>query len=495
MKLLGLRLCEHDSNISYFDGEQLHYYKSERTYQEKHHALNSLTSWQQEIKSIWGVDYLDIDEIAIIVDPWRYSLPSVTFFPETDFNYLSTPTKTIRLNHHYAHALSSWMIEPNANIHIVIDGFGDEDIAWTVFKNNQIIDQGNTKINGSIGFNMSTVGYNFGMTNCHGLDIAGKLMGLQSYGNICYEFIDTIKHYGVKQADDMFNFNNWVAYKNDSLLAELTKLDWIKSVHYHIGEKLIEFFSEYADEDSIISYSGGVAQNVIWNTRLKSKFKNIIIPPHCADDGLSLGAVEWLRIKHNLPAFKMDKFPFIQSDESPNVEVSQKTINTVAQALSEGKIIAWYQDNGEIGPRALGNRSILMDARIINGKDKINTVKNREFYRPFGASVLKSHKFNYFRDLPDNPYMLYVGELNNNNFPAITHIDGTCRAQTVDDDTIFGRLLTQFYNITGSAILLNTSLNLAGKPIAAYIENAEMLFNESIIDVLVVGNTVIHKIN
>ena len=130
--------------------------------------------------------------------------------------------------------------------------------------------------------------------------------------------------------------------------------------------------------------------------------------------------------------------------------------------------------------------------RIINGKDKINSVKKREFYRPFGASVLSHLKDDYFIDLFDNPYMLYVAKVKSNMFPSITHVDGTCRVQTVDN-TPFAKLLTKFYELTKCPVLLNTSLNIAGKPIAGFRENAMTLFKTSDVDVLVIGNHIYTK--
>ena len=116
MKLLGLRLCEHDSNISYFDGSSLHYYKSERKYQIKHHAIHDLIKWRDEIKDLWNLDYKEIDEIGIVIDPWRHNLPTdnENFFPVIEgYEHLPSDCKVYRIDHHYAHALSCFPIEKN----------------------------------------------------------------------------------------------------------------------------------------------------------------------------------------------------------------------------------------------------------------------------------------------------------------------------------------------------------------------------------------------
>ena len=263
-----------------------------------------------------------------------------------------------------------------------------------------------------------------------------------------------------------------------------------------MSDILINFFEEITDKnyDAEISYSGGVAQNVIWNTAIKNKFKNLIIPPHCNDEGLSLGALEYLRIKNNLFNFKLDSFPYIQSDEKPKQIASKETIIETAEHLKNKKIVAWYQNNGEIGPRALGNRSLLLNPLIEDGKNVINKIKKREAYRPFGASILKEHVKEYFDTEINNPYMLYVGKTTKNNLRCITHVDGTCRFQSVDkDNQTYYSLIKQFYERTKCPLLLNTSFNINGKPIMSTIEEAKEFFNNSEIDVLVIGNKVYKK--
>jgi carbamoyltransferase len=286
----------------------------------------------------------------------------------------------------------------------------------------------------------------------------------------------------------MFSIENWRHFAGDQLLADHNLLTWISTVHERAGDALLDYFKKYADKTDVISYTGGVAQNVIWNTKLKNYFPNLIIPPHCADDGLSLGAIEWLRIKHNLPKFTLENFPFCQTDILPEFKLTEDAINTSAKLLSTGKTVAWYQGHGELGPRALGNRSIFLDPRIVNGKEIVNLIKNRETYRPFGAVVLEEHK-DIFNLKYENPYMLYVGESDINKFPSITHIDNTCRIQTVkNENTELRKLLEKFYEITGCPVLLNTSLNLAGKPIAGNPRDAVELFYNSTLDSLFVGN-------
>ena len=498
MKLLGLRLCDHDSNISYFDGTKLHYFKSERKYQVKHHAYKNLYYWKKDIKDEFGIDYNDIDEIAIVVDPWQYNLPTdkEEFFPAIPWNKLDVDSKVYRVNHHYAHALSLFpILKERPEYEIIIDGFGDYNNAWTVFKNDKVYKRGYVDVNGTIGWGMCDLGRYLRIKVGHEEDYAGKVMGIQSYGNYNNDYAD-ILNYDMYSIDKLFDIENYYKHMGNNLLADLKPLDYARTVHDKVNSILLKFFEDITNKnyDAKISYTGGVAMNVIWNTTLKQKFKNLVIPPHCADDGISLGAIEYLRKKNNLSPFKLDNFPFIQKDEKPNEELSLENRKRVAKELHLGKTVALYQNNGEIGPRALGNRSLLINPTIKDAKKIINKIKKRENYRPFGASILREYQQEYFATNIDNPYMLYVGKTTKDNLQSITHVDGTCRYQTVDiDNHILYDILQEFNKLSGVPVLLNTSLNVNGKPIISNMEDTMNYFRESEIDVLVCGNDMYKK--
>ena len=499
MKLLALSQDCHDSNFSYFDGHTVKYFKSERFEQEKHHSYDNAQQWKSVILEQFGVDFEDLDEIAVVVTPSCSGLPtSEEFFPSINYNeYLNASCPVQRVRHHYAHSLSDWVIAEEIDVSIVIDGLGDEDTTSAVFKNDEMVWSMGKEKNGSIGFSLSdlAVGFGIDVNKDHItqlLDSPGKLMGIQSYGNLDESFYDELIEYEVEDLSDIFDFNKWVQHKGSRLLAEHTTIDWVRTLHEAMGDILVKLFSRHANKNDRISYTGGVAQNVIWNTKLKEHFPNLIIPPHCGDEGLSLGALEFLRKKHNLPKFKLENFPYSQNDTKPKTDVTIKTIKETAKLLAEGKTVGWYQGNGEIGPRALGNRSILMNPNIPNAKEIINRIKHRENYRPFGASILEEYKDEYFDSLPDNPYMLYVGMVKENvGLDCITHVDNTCRAQTVGEEPKhFRMLLEEFYKLTGCPILLNTSLNVAGKPIAGNPNHLTNLCSDQGLDYIVIGNII-----
>ena len=498
MILLGARLQPHDASLSLYDGKSIRFIKTERIKQEKHHGYRWLAEWRDDIKKEWGLDYRDIDEMALSmhygIDEYSSMRPILKDSLCKQFDLFPAPIPVWNIDHHYAHALSHiGSIEPDVNI--VIDEMGENDSTWTVFKKDSIVDRGYVSLHGSIGNLMGNIGAYVGVSSSHVLDLAGKTMGLQSYGRFDKGFYQTIKDLSIQDINSLFDIGRWIAYHGDHTLANIRVIDWIHTIHVRVGETILDLFKRHCKSDDVIHYSGGVAQNVIWNSLLKRHFKNLVIYPHVGDEGTSLGAVEFLRRKNNLPQVPLIDYPFCVHDEAPTSKPSTNTIIKTAQYLSEGKIVAWYQGHGEMGFRALGNRSILMDPRIEHGKDKINIVKMRERYRPFGASMLEEHSDRYF-DMPfSNEYMLYVGESKTSDFPAITHVDGTCRIQTVKYGSgVFRDLLERFYYLTTCPALLNTSLNLAGKPIAGTIAEAEELFATTPMDVLVVGDTIKTKV-
>ena len=502
----------HNSNFCYYDGKKIHYLHLERYLQIKHFLARKDFDLFPLISSIppqkpqkrYSTTKLIIDKI------FHHHINGL----DKPSNYHQYP----RIGHHKLHALSMELFSKQKyDSHVVIDGIGNFMI-WSIIINDQVVYSQNIfDAAGSIGGLMSALGEEMGFKG-YALDFAGKIMGLQSYGKFDETYYKSLYSYNMNRLGDlsketiMHEMRSFEKNKiHDKLLGILStkktyagyafsnleenkKLDVIHTIHKKLGEIVLSIFEKYIDPNDRVAYSGGVAQNVVWNTELKKRYPKLEILPHCGDEGLSFGCMEFFRRKHDL-TFDLSRYPFMQSDEAPDDEPTIETIQKTARHLANGKIVAWYQGHGEVGPRALGHRSILMDPRIKNGKDIINKVKNRESFRPFGASVLSEYGKEYFDLDFENPYMLYIGKTQKDNLDAITHVDGTCRAQTVnkDFDLNFRLLLEYFYDMTGCPVLLNTSLNEAGKPIAGWIRNAMNEFNTKAIDVLVVGNTIYEK--
>jgi carbamoyltransferase len=514
MSICGMH---HDLNISYYDGQKLRYIKLERYLQKKHylHWSEQDFDWSLLIIDSVGpkiceylqshfpelqIDYNELD--ALCLDSTFSRFNGIDNFSDENTLYYKYNNKIFVIDHHYLHALSCELVsEVPYDYSFVFDGKAGE-YSSAVFRADKKIDHTHES-KGSLGIGITLLGRQLNIKG-HFLDVSGKLMGLQSYGNIDSRFLEKIQNYNLKNLGSSVVYGNNMYNINEKIKDNLTlksgmfdisncenKLDAAHTIHTYCGKLLVEYFLEHASPQEKISFSGGVAQNIIWNTQLKEIFPHLDVIPHCSDEGLSLGGIEFLRKHFSLPKIKLDNFPYSQYDEAPKSVASMNTIFRVSQLLSEGKIVAWYQGHGEVGPRALGNRSILMDPRIKDGKDKINKIKNREYYRPFGASILQEYAAEYFDLHFDNPYMLYIGKTLKPNLESITHVDGTCRAQTVSKQQgEFRLLLEEFHKITGCPVLLNTSLNVSGKPIAGNIVDAIEEFDRTDIDVLVIGDEI-----
>ena len=186
----------------------------------------------------------------------------------------------------------------------------------------------------------------------------------------------------------------------------------------------------------------------------------------------------------------------------PNKYQKFEDIESVtAQYISKGYIVGWFQGRSEIGPRALGNRSILADPRQADMKDILNErVKFREFFRPFAPSVLWECQTDYFDLDIINPYMLIVSEVNEDKrsqIPAVTHVDNTGRIQTVikEYNPRYHKLITEFKKITGVPVVLDTSFNIKGEPIVETPTDAINCSLGTNIDVLIVGDYLLKKDN
>tara|TARA_R110000822_G_C15272408_1_gene489335 strand:- start:438 stop:1433 length:996 start_codon:yes stop_codon:yes gene_type:complete len=252
-----------------------------------------------------------------------------------------------------------------------------------------------------------------------------------------------------------------------------------------------------------ICLSGGYVLNCVANYYLKKhlpKDINLYVEPISSDAGTAMGAAKLLYYQITKSNNKYPQKNIYYGIKYKNNEIlkplqreKNKTVSVkdVAKLLSQDKIVAMFQGRSEAGPRALGNRSILFNPTKNNGKDIVNKVKHREFYRPFAGTILHEHTKNYFdmAGLDESPFMMYAVNVKKNKIkeiPAITHVDNTCRIQTLKKDfnKNFYNLISEFYKITGVPILLNTSFNLAGEPMVESIEDALNTLHKSKIDYL-----------
>jgi len=496
MKFLGLRLDEHDSNITFTDGVKVKYYKSERDKQIKHHGYNHPLEWTYVLKR-WNIEPKDIDAIGIVLDAYLH--PWNEFIKETDrnceidvpfFRDLGFTCPIYRVDHHHAHYLSSWVFNTEYDKTFVFDGYGDDFVTHSLFNKNELERSYNKNQAMSLGELMYDFGEIYGLKG-NGFDHAGKIMAMKGYGEIDdyqkSQYKEQCKDYDICKLEYIWDRETFKTLDHDNVF------DYIQICHELSEDVYVDYFTSNCSKTDKVSYSGGIAQNTIINSRLKEHIPHLEVVPHSNDEGLSLGIVEFLRREYNQEPFDNSGYPYWQDDEAPVDQPSTQTIKKVAEFLAEGKIVGWYQGHGEVGARALGNRSILMNPSIRNGKHILNSkVKHREWFRPFGASILEERTSQYFEWPYTSKYMLYVmNVIDRDSFPAITHIDGTCRIQTVSSDLeSYYSLISEFEKLTGVPMLLNTSLNNGGKPIAGHISNAMELLSDTDLDILVVGDEI-----
>jgi carbamoyltransferase len=264
--------------------------------------------------------------------------------------------------------------------------------------------------------------------------------------------------------------------------------------------------------------AGGVALNCVANGRIarEAGFENVWIQPAAGDDGIAIGCAAYghLEVLKQPRAFVMKQSYVGKSYAEQDVtNATQKFLVRIqttavrsddicretAKLLADQKVIGWFQGGSEFGPRALGNRSLLADPRKAEMKDILNSrVKHRQPFRPFAPIVLEERAKEIFEGEEDSPFMLIAKPVRRewrDRIPAIVHVDGTARVQTVSQDTnpVLYRLLKEFEALTGVPVLINTSFNVKGEPIVETPQDAVVCFLTTGIDNLVLHDTLISK--
>lgn len=281
---------------------------------------------------------------------------------------------------------------------------------------------------------------------------------------------------------------NW--HKDPSKVTQIAKdLAWqVQDTTQRLVGDLIE---RLVKETGIknVCISGGYGLNCMANYYYKKRFPdvNLYCDPIAHDGGTTIGIAKLVYYQESK---SKEKFPLkslylgpnrdteIDIDES-KFKKTEVTDEHVAQLLVDKNIVAYFHGRSEAGPRALGNRSILYTSLDPDGKDNVNKVKGREWFRPFAGSMLAEHFEEWFETygLKETPFMMYAMDFKEDKkgkVPSITHVDGTCRIQTVtkEQNEYYYNLITEFYKLTGTPIIFNTSFNLAGEPLVETFKDA-----------------------
>jgi carbamoyltransferase len=362
----------------------------------------------------------------------------------------------------------------------------------------------------------------------HPIFKAGSTMGLAAYGKPLKKVVENIESYvlDVHKRQDAFehylkvyedlsgeaskvtkeiaatSFQTFNLEEKDKLMHKKIGRDIAATVQFLFEESMVHTIKTKIEPYGIknLCLAGGSMLNCNANSKIKELgiFDNIFIYPAAGDDGLPAGNA--LYVAHNVLGEKRHKYSnrdvaYTGKDYKSKIFVNHKK---VAQHIADGKIVAWFMGASENGPRALGHRSLLADPRDFNKREILNfVVKKREWFRPFAPSVLKEEAHNWFSPGDPSPFMLYTQKvLKPELVPAITHVDGTARIQTVskDMDKDYYQVIKEFYNITGVPMILNTSFNSDGEPIVESEQDALDSFHKNDgIDVLVLNGKIYEK--
>jgi len=482
-------------------------------------------------------------------------------------HYDKKKIKLLFSEHHLSHAASAFYVSPFDEAAILtIDGVGEWATASIgIGKGNKISFSKELHFPHSVGLLYSSFTYFLGFTVNSG---EYKLMGLAPYGNAeitqTKEFIEIIKSKLVDIKDDgsiwlnmdFFDYATGLRMVPDKKWKQLFGFerrddkDEIKQHHCNLALAIQtvteEIVIKLAREAKRISQSdnlcmaGGVALNCVANGMLIKEclFKNIFIQPASGDAGGALGAAlaaHYIYFNQEREIEKESNHGFYLGPSFSEKEIEQHNkkakavyhkyensaaLNSfVASKIAEGNVLGWFQGRMEFGPRALGNRSIIADARNPEMQKKLNLkIKFREGFRPFAPAVLAEDANLYFDIENDSPYMLFVAPVKTerrnqlpenysemplweklyyqrSDIPSVTHLDFSSRIQTVHKEINpeFWELINEFKNQTGCSVLINTSFNVRGEPIVCTPTDAYRCFMNTEMDYLVINNFVYKK--
>ena len=471
-------------------------------------------------------------------------------------------TKLMFGEHHQSHAASAFYPSPFEEAAILtIDGVGEWATTSLAFgKNNHIEFLKEIHFPHSLGLLYSAFTYYTGFKVNSG---EYKLMGLAPYGNPIY--VDKIKENIIEIKEDgsyqlniqYFNYTAGLTMTSEKFhklfnakpRAQEGKLSQfemdlaasIQIVTEEVVSKMARFARQLTGSNNLC-LAGGVALNCVSNGKLFKEgiFKDLWIQPAAGDAGGALGAAysvfyEELKNPRTLNPNKKDRMqgsylgPKFSAAETKNSLDSMNAvyhrfdetqlIDKVSDTLKDEKVIGWHYDRMEFGPRALGHRSIISDARSIKMQSVMNLkIKYRESFRPFAPSVLREEVDEWFELDYDSPYMLLVAGVKENKrytitaeqeklfgieklniprsaIPAVTHVDYSARIQTVKQECNprYYRLIKAFAEKTGCPVIVNTSFNVRGEPIVCTPEDSYRCFMRTEMDVLVIDDFILYK--
>ena len=423
------------------------------------------------------------------------------------------------VDHHLAHAASAFLPSPYREAAVLtVDGRGEHaTTSYYLGEQNNLTLLSDVRMPYSLGLLYENVTSYLGFL--HSSD-EYKVMALASYGKPVYinEFRSII-HLGENGTFTIDEHNLEQLFgkarkRNDPFTQK--HFDIAHSLQKVLEETVLELVNWFYKETKLanLCMAGGVALNCVLNAVIRDKgpFTNIWVQPAAGDAGTSLGAAMWLdAVKRNQPddRFYMDHAywgpeytdeeieKFLQWTKVPYKKLTN-IAREAAEILAQDKVIGWYQGRMEFGPRALGSRSILASPINASMQARLNEIKDREDFRPVAPVVLQEDAGEWFENASYSPFMLFVYNVKADKagkIPAVRHVDGTARIQTVNrqQHPLYHDLLTEFKKLTGVPVLVNTSFNTRGEPIVCTPRDAIECFWTSPFDALVINSFLLEK--
>jgi carbamoyltransferase len=455
--------------------------------------------------------------------------------PQTIKNTLGYKGEILFADHHMSHAASSFLVSPFKEAAILtLDGVGEWDTTtYGVGRGNDIQLLKTIHFPHSLGLFYSAFTYYIGF-KVNSAEY--KVMGLAPYGKPIYA--DLIREHLIDIKDDgSFRLNmkyfiyDWAlrmtGSKFEQLFGQPTRQQESKLEQFHkdiaaslqeVTDEVVVKMANHLHRETKMDYlcmAGGVALNCVANSKVvkQTPFKDVFIQPAAGDAGGAVGVAFYIYNTllgnprtytwHDAflgPEFsEQEIFSFLGGyGIVPKAYSRDEILSKVSEMIAQQQVIGWYQGRMEYGPRALGSRSIIADARNPENWKRVNLkIKFRESFRPFAPTVLEDRVSDYFEWDRPSPYMLFVAQVREDkrHVPAITHVDGSARLQTIsrDQHPYYYDLIKEFEKRTGCPVIINTSFNVRGEPIVCTPLDAFTCFMNTDMDVLVMGPYIVEK--
>ncbi|HEU0212851.1 MAG TPA: carbamoyltransferase C-terminal domain-containing protein [Jiangellaceae bacterium] len=541
MRVLGVNAIFHDPSAALVvDGKVVAAAEEERFSRRKHGKRPvPFAAWELPEQSMrWCLEVAGLDADGL--DAVAYSFDPALAKPAEEMG-LSDPWDHLRVTyahhapgflanalpgldrsrvrfvpHHVAHAASAALASPyDTSSVLVLDGRGERasHLAGR-YTGGRLEVLASQELPDSLGLLYESVTEHLGFLRSSD---EYKVMALASYGEPTHlaemrELVHPTGDGGF--AAEIPDWSRWAPPRVDDGGWEPVHADLAASVQTRLEEVLVELARWLHEQtgDSVLTMAGGTALNCVANSRIwrETPFEEVWVQPAAGDAGTSLGAALQVSVDGGEQAGPMpsaslgrgwsdDDLAAVLRRAAVPFSTPHRLADVVADVLAGDGVVGWFDGRSEYGPRALGHRSLLAHPGHEENVERLNEVKGREQFRPVAPMVLAERAHELFTGGPvPSPYMLFVHHVRTewrDRIPAVVHVDGTARIQTVDpvETPRIAALLSAFERRTGLPVLVNTSLNTAGRPMVDDPRDALELFGSAPVDALVLGPHVVRR--